>query len=131
MAVRGRDIVHWHVWFYGNPRCWWEKLLFKPGFRHCIAFAWIETDRWLVIDPSFDRQQMRILTGPQHEQFQRVLVRAGGSMLSFDVQGGSRLTPRVATCAGALAHVLGVRGALLPHGLYRALRDHPAAVARA
>ena len=124
MAARGRDIVHWHVWFYGNPKGWWEKLLFKPGFRHCMAFAWIETDRWLGIDPAFDRQQMRILTGPQHEHMQRLLTRAKASMVTCTVAGGARWAPRIATCAGSLAHVLGVRGALLPHGLYLALASH-------
>jgi hypothetical protein len=117
----GRDIVHWHVAFYGRPRNVLEHLFFAPGFRHCIAFAWIDPDRWLEIDPGLFRQRMRILTEPQYVRRRQALDRIGGRIITTSVAGGSRRIPRIATCAGSLAHLLGVRGALLPHGLYRAL----------
>ena len=124
MAWGGRDIVHWSIAFYGRPRGALERLVFKPGFRHCIAFAWLDTDRWLELDPGLFRMRMRILTGPQYTRKLTALKRLGSARVEIDVNGGRRRLPRIATCAGALAHVLGVRGALRPEGLYRALLRH-------
>lgn len=121
MRGRGRDIGYWQVAFYGQPRGALERLIFRPGFRHCIAFAWIETDRWLMIDPALSRQAMQILTGPQYVRAMAVLDRAHATVVKAEAIGSSRRVPRIATCAGVIAHLLGVRGALLPHGLYRAL----------
>jgi len=124
MGALGRDIVAWRVAFYGNPRSLLERLVFKPGFRHCIAHAWIDTDRWLEIHPSFFRLEIKILTGPQYRRRLRALTRVGATIAAVEVQGGSKRTPRVATCAGALAHIIGVRSALRPEGLYLELRRH-------
>lgn len=122
LRAGGRDIASWTVAFYGRPRNALERLVFAPGFRHCIAFAWIETDRWLEINPGLHRQGMRVLTGPQYIHRLTALYRIRAHVLK-DVRpsGGERRAPRVATCAGALAHVLGVKGALRPYALYRAL----------
>lgn len=121
MAATGRDIVVWNIAFYGRARNVFERVLFKPGFRHCIAFAWIDTDRWLEVQPSFFRLRVRILTGPQYSRRLIALTRAKATITPASVRGGDLRVPRIATCAGALAHIIGVRGALLPHGLYRAL----------
>lgn len=121
MGATGRDIIAWRVAFYGHPRNWLERLVFKPGFRHCIAFAWIDTDRWLEIQPTFFRQEIKILTGPQYRRRLQALTRVNATIAAAEVRGGGRHIPRVATCAGSLAHILGVRGALRPEGLYRAL----------
>jgi hypothetical protein len=121
LQAGGRDIAAWTVAFYGRPRNALEHLVFSPGFRHCIAFAWIEVDRWLEVDPGMHRQRMRILTGPQYTRRLKALHRIGAHVVKVRPQGGSRRIPRVATCSGALAHVLGVSGALRPEGLYRAL----------
>lgn len=121
MAFGGRDIVAWTVAFYGRPRNCLEALVFKPGFRHCIAFAWLDTDRWLEVDPGLFRMRMRILTGPQYARRLAALERLRAARVDIDVNGGKRLIPRIATCAGTLAHILGAEGALRPEGLYRAL----------
>ncbi len=115
----GRHIVHWKIWFYGQPRSAWERLWFRPGFRHCIAFTWLDTDRWLELDPRLPRLGMRVLTGPQYARRMRALSRLGGHSVEADVLGGQRRVPRVATCAGVLAHVIGSRPVMLPHALYR------------
>lgn len=121
MGALGRDIIAWRVAFYGRPRNWLERLVFKPGFRHCIAHAWIDTDRWLEVHPSFFRQEIKILTGPQYRRRLQALTRVNATLAAAEVRGGGRYIPRVATCAGSLAHIIGVRGALRPEGLYRAL----------
>ena len=121
---RARELVFWVVAFYGRPRNWWEVLWFKPGFRHCIAFAWIDSDRWLEFNPKLPRCEVKVLTGPQYSRRLQALDRAGATTIKAMCAGGKRHSPRIATCAGAIAHVLGVRGALLPHGLYRALADN-------
>lgn len=125
MAARGREIAHWTVAFYGCPRGLVEGLFFSPGYRHCIAFAWLDTDRWLELDPRLPRQEMRVLTGPQYSRRMRALERIGARVVKATPRGGSRHLPRIATCAGTIAHVLGVRGALRPEELYRALAPDP------
>lgn len=127
MGATGRDIAHFQVWFYGRPRGPWERIWFKPGFRHCIAFAWLETDRWLEIDPRLPRQRLRVLTGPQYVKRMTALTRLGALSVQAPPQAAVRSVPRVATCAGVIAHILGVRSALLPFGLYRALAPIPEA----
>lgn len=121
LRAAGRDIVSWTVAFYGCPRNALEHLVFSPGFRHCIAFAWVDTDRWLMVDPGLQRQRMQILTGPQYTRKLKALKRVGARLVKCSPCGGARRTPRMATCSGTLAHILGVRGALRPEGLYRAL----------
>lgn len=126
MGALGRDIATWRVAFYGRPRNWFEAMFFKPGFRHCIAYAWIDSDRWLEVQPSFFRMEMKILTGPQYTRKLVALDRVKARIVGYSVQGGRSSLPRVATCAGTIAHILGVRGALRPHSLYRALAPHRA-----
>lgn len=117
----GRDIAHWQVAFYGRPRGFVENLVFDPGFRHCIAFAFLDADRWLEVRPTFMRLEFRILTGPQYSRRLVALTRAGAHIVPAVPRGGSKRIPRIATCSGAIGHILGVGGALLPIGLYRAL----------
>jgi hypothetical protein len=121
LTSRGREIAYWTIAFYGKPRNAWEHLWFDPGFRHCIAFAWIESDRWLELDPRLPRMEFRILTTPQYERRLKALERVGATFVKARGCAGYRSAPRIATCAGTIAHVLGIRGALLPQGLYRAL----------
>lgn len=114
-----RDVVAWKVAFYGDPKGW-ERLLIRPGFRHCSAFGWAKAGFWIEIDANLSRIETRILT---HEGYVERLVALNlknARIIDVDVRQGEglRWSP---TCAGVIAGLLGVKGALRPHGLFRDL----------
>lgn len=120
------------VWFVAfvetSAPVWWQRLL-KPGFRHCLAFAWDHTaGRWLVLNPLFDAVVLRALDDDGFAGFladlkarrpRIVLARAGVARVA---------RPRLLmTCVSAIAAILGLRlCALTPYALYRTLVRHGA-----
>lgn len=119
-----RDVHVWRVAFYGDP-VGWERLLIRPGFRHCSAIGWVDTGRWLEIDANLARIETRVLDHAAYVARLVELETRGARILSVDAGDGHglRWSP---TCAGIIAGVVGVKGALRPYGLYRVLLRHAA-----
>jgi len=92
----------------------------KPGFRHCSAFGWIAEGLWLEIDANLFRIETRILSHAAYVARMVELKLDSAKMLDVEVKAksGLRWSP---TCAGVIAGLLGAKGALRPHSLYRVL----------
>jgi hypothetical protein len=119
----------WFVAFVETPApVWWQRLL-KPGFRHCLAFAWDrEAARWLVLNPLFDAVILRALDDDGFAAFLAQL-KARRPRVVLARMGSARVArPRfLMTCVSAIAAILGLRlCALTPYALYRTLVRHGA-----
>jgi hypothetical protein len=119
MASAAKEIVVWKVAFYGRPKGW-ERLIMRDGFRHCSALGWAASGAWLEIDANLFRIEVRLLS---HDAYVARLVELelmGATVLQAEARrkSGLRWSP---TCAGVIAGLLGVKGALRPEGLYRGL----------
>jgi hypothetical protein len=116
------DIAVWKVAFYGNPRGW-ERLVMRPGFRHCSALGYLAPGLWLEIDANLFRIETRVLTHAAYVDrlVQLELIAATTIDVEVRPKSGLRWSP---TCAGVIAGLAGAKGALRPEGLYRTLMTH-------
>jgi hypothetical protein len=119
----------WFVAFVETPApVWWQRLL-KPGFRHCLAFAWDrEGARWLVLNPLFDAVILRALDDEGFAAFLAQLKARRPRIVLARARLARVARPRfLMTCVSAIAAILGLRlCALTPYALYRTLNRHGA-----
>lgn len=119
-----RELPIWRVAFYGDPKGW-ERLVIRPGFRHCSALAWLGEGSWLELDANLSRIETRVLNHEAYVQRLVDLELRGAKIIDVEVAAGRglRWSP---TCAGVIGGVLGVKGALRPQALYRVLSRNTA-----
>jgi hypothetical protein len=114
------EIAVWTVVFYGRPRRL-ERLIMRRGFRHVSAFAWIGPERWIEVDPGGGRLSVRIFDYAGYV----------GRRVDLDAKGACEVKVKGVdnrhqgfppmTCTQVIAALLGVKGALRPQALHRAL----------
>lgn len=122
--------ARWFVWFGPHKRrpprdlADWclERILgrLRPGFRHVGAVARCEVG-WLVVDPLSD--VLRVHWTPALDAATAQRLAEASVVLMVEPRPPERYRPRgLLTCVSIVAHLLGVRGAITPYQLCRALR---------
>lgn len=116
-----RSLRDWSIAFYGDAKTPLGRLIFRPGFRHVTAFAWVSSGVWAQFDPRTDRFAVQTMCEKVYTQKRRAIERSGGVIVKLNWGGGARGYPWP-TCAGLVAHLIGLKkGALRPYPLYRHL----------
>ncbi|MCA3700820.1 MAG: hypothetical protein IOB84_13690 [Brevundimonas sp.] len=93
----------------------------RTPWGHVLAFAAVDDQTWLVVDPHFRWTETYVLT---RVQFDRWVVDLGGRARIWRIAGG-RECPALAGpfCVGTIKRLIGLRsGAFTPAGLERDLR---------
>jgi hypothetical protein len=109
----------WTLFWYGRSRGL-GRLIFKDGFRHVVAFSYAGGEKWLWVDPRSDRLGLEVLGLEDHARRLRALD--GLRAARVDIMGAGSRGLAWPTCAGEVARIVGLPGALRPEGLWRSVR---------
>ena len=122
----------WYVAFCGCGRAHWYDRFTRDGFRHVVAFGWIEDARldeggqWLWIDPSTFGLNVALLNHDEMDWMLACLSQRDRATFVFVPHGRPPVPCRVprfgAYCVSEIERLLGLAPrALRPFGLYRRL----------
>lgn len=115
--------MEWLIVFSGGERFAWWDVWTRPGFRHVSACRYdARLDAWVFYDVKAGGTEVVVLAGADP----RCVERLGGLMsvstiVRFEARAHRWLAPPAFGCVGAMRHLLGVRGAFTPWGLFRHL----------
>lgn len=112
----------WYVAFFDGPKRHWWWPLCRPGFRHCLAFAYdARLAVWLVYEVTERRTWLQAMTSAEMDGW---IAGLPPRHTILHLEGGEDVSvPRLGFwCTPAVAHLVGARSrALRPQALYRDL----------
>lgn len=120
----------WTVFFSdGDRHAWWLRL-FRPGYRHVAAAAWLpDQARWLYVDPCARGTVVEVYRADEFGPRWQTLLLNASLVLEVRSRPTRTLTPASFHCVGAIKALLGLRSrALSPWALSRHLLAHGAAI---
>lgn len=116
-------VREWLVFFADGERFAWWDIWTRPGFRHVLAAGYdAEAERWVIFDPRATGTTI-LLVGQDEAgaKLADLIEASAGRVLRFAPRARRMFQPVAGGCVGAVAALLGVRGALSPSGLHRQL----------
>ncbi|MBP2290728.1 hypothetical protein [Azospirillum rugosum] len=116
-------VREWLVFFADGERFAWWDIWTRPGFRHVLAAGYdVEAERWVIFDPRATGTTILLLhQDAAGGKLAELIEASAGRVLRFAPRSRRRCQPFVGGCVGAVASLLGIRGALSPSGLHRQL----------
>jgi len=116
--------------FRRRSKSWWVNWLVPGRYKHVAAFGYVhETDCWIFFDAWLGGTTIQVARGDAARAMMVAWTR------DADVLRMDALPPRTSgfldlrmLCTTAIAHMLGVPGALLPVTLHRQCLDHGAMI---
>ncbi|WP_174442245.1 hypothetical protein [Azospirillum brasilense] len=116
-------VREWLVFFADGQRFAWWDVWTRPGFRHVLAAGYdAEAERWVIFDPRATGTTILLLhQGEAGAKLAELIEASAGRALRVAPRARRMFQPLAGGCVGAVAALLGIRGALSPPGLYRQL----------
>jgi hypothetical protein len=119
--------TRWLVVFDREASSWWASLVAFGHYKHARAIGYVhEADAWLFYDVQFAGTILQIARGDGARRLMAEWA-AGADVLaisSLPPKGGGWWRPLL--CTTAIAHLIGLPGALRPDALYRQCLAHGA-----